>query len=316
MFLSLKEDFHGLGVDIEQDTVSAPRRFQAVFDTADTPALRPFLAAFTAAQDGNIAPQRYDQHPYNSFLFVTNVRVRQSGKGPCLFNVDVTYGNRGVTGREGVQLFANPVDQPWDIRWYTVPFSERLDEGINPLYPDEEYPLEHPVAIENVLGESADPPLQDEFAYLGCQIIRNVATWAPETMHQYVKAINSDAWWGFAAGKVLCNSIEATRKRNGNIFYWVVQYEFLFSAPGWVRRLLNESYHHRELDADGLNALVSNVDKNGLRLARPLKIDWDGLPLHKKGDVVNGVTVTEDDTPLWLFYETKKKKPFSGLGLF
>jgi hypothetical protein len=292
--LSITEEWSGRtgGDDINESRHI--RRFRVIFDNADAPENRPLIALYGGTDpEGHAVPSGFSAHEFNAWLIV--VRRSYTALSPCVFDFEIEYSNR--PGRSdfdsAAEAFVNPLDQPWDIEWFTSTISDRIDEDI------------HGNPIVNVNREPPDPPLQEEFACEGVRVGTAVSFWNHQFMAQYINAINSDYFWGYPPGQALCTQVGARRMRQGWLFYWAANCEILFNPLGWKRRVMQMGYRCRDwVSEPGYDSKMTSArDDDGNLVSQPVLLDDLGFKL------------VEGYPAKWLIFETKRSLPFSGLGL-
>jgi hypothetical protein len=297
--LSITEEWEGLTGGDDLSSITHKRQFRVVFDNADLPENRP-LIAFAGQADplGRTLPAEFSSHSFNPWLIV--VRRSYTARSPFVFDFEIEYSNRSTysdsdSAREN---FTNPLDQPWDIEWFTGTTSERLDQDV------------YGGPIENANREPADPPLQEEFAYEGVRVRKALEYWPHNMMAQYANAVNSDYFWGYPPGTALCTQVGARRMRQGWFFYWDANFEILFRLDHWDRVVRHEGYTVRITDSDGTRFALAKVNpKNdgkegvGEITPEPVLLDTFGYRLPK-GELFRK-----------LVFATKQQLPFYNLGL-
>lgn len=305
-------NWKGFEGNASSNQVQYREKYQVTFDEKDDPRLRTLLAADNRTVGPNPIPQAYTSHPYNPWLYVSEVdTVIQS---PMLVEVSVTYTN--VPQRmlyNPPQVFANPCDQPWDIEEFTWQKSEPINQDV----------FGQPIVNAN--GEEPDPPLQDEFLYAGLRIRRNQSYWNHLYMAQFRGAINSDWFLGHAPYTAYCNNISTRRMRQGNFFYWEASFEFLFNDTfidgqyiGWIKKVLhmglkvyvnfttayNKCQIVRAQNDPAMDGIaVDSSDSRWNPTPGPVSLDKNGcrLPPGSKS---------------FISYDVKPAMPFSGLEIY
>ena len=286
----VREDWRGLEADSGTDGASIPRIFNVQFDTADAPEKRPMLAV--EADDGTTkVPRLYETHPQKPWLYVNNHHVDPIG--PFDFRVTVNYTNRYSRGsEEKYDPTMNPLDQPWEIEWGFAVHNEKIDRDISgePLV--------------NSSGESFDPPETRDFYDLVLRITRNEAVYDPIKASDYKGSVNSDIFYGFAPGLVKCTRFGSRSARQGDLWYWIVTYEFQMCKTGWKLRLIDEGFRIKTgTDSDGNPTYEEITDDNGVKVSQPVLLDGEG---RKK---------KEADPIFVLEFDIRRALPFSVLGL-
>jgi len=291
--IDVKEDWQGLGAEIDTDSAAAFRIFTVKFDTADEPIQRPVLAYSATG-----IPAINTAHPYKPWLFVKNKNVESIG--PFDFEVKVYYSTRStIGGQEGETQdpTANPLEDPWIIEWDFVTSNEPIDTDIDGK------------PITNSANESFDPPITTDVHDLLLRIQRNEAAFNPLVAHSYKKATNSDYFWGFEPGIVKCVQFTGKTAVRGQFWYWQVRYAFQMRGDGWLRRIRDEGYRTKtgELNADGSEKYKEIKDIDGMKLSQPALLNGEGYRLPQSAIDAGSIA--------FLYFKLNKPLPFSALGL-
>jgi hypothetical protein len=311
---NITEEWLGRSGGDDINSTEHQRKFRVVYDDADLPEVRPFIALYGGADlQGKKIPAGFEQHPYNPFLCV--IRRRYEPLSPHIYDFIIDYSNRANSCVESArELLINPCDAPWGIEYFTEEISVRVDFD------------ENGKPIKNVVGDPPDPNLQEIFTFEGVRIQRNLPDWDHRLMATYANPVNSDFFWGHEPGTVLCKRTGARRMRQGNVFFYDSLVELLFSpfitvqAPwgkdvigGWGTRIRHEGYR-------------INVNINGVTKIRRAQVDpandgidsyndkWDPTP---EPVMLNdlGYRLLVDNFCCWLIFDLHKKLPFKALGL-
>jgi len=294
--IDVKEDWRGLGAEIDTEGATAPRIFTVKFDAADSPIQRPFLAQNAAG-----IPTLNSAHPYKPWLYVKNKNVESIG--PFDFEVTVNYTTRSTTGGQEGEMqdpTESPLEAPWIVEWDFVMSNEPIDTDIDGK------------PIINSAGESFDPPITKDFHDLLLRIQRNEATFNPIIANDYKGAINSDWFWGFAPGLVKCVQFTARTAIRGTFWYWQVRYAFQMRKDGWQRRIIDEGYRTKtgELTSEG-RAKYKNITDDGTPegdpVSQPVQLNGEGAELPQSAIDAGSIA--------FLYFNLNKSLPFSVLGL-
>jgi len=291
--IDVKEDWRGLGAEIDTEGATAPRIFTVKFDTGNEPTQRPFLAQNAAG-----IPTLNSAHPHKPWLFVKNKAV--DSIGPFDFKVSVNYTTRStIGGQEGETQdpTESPLAAPWIVEWDFVTSNEPIDTDIDGK------------PITNSAGESYDPPMTDDKHDLLLRIQRNEAAYYPLIADNYKNAVNSDYFWGFEPGKVKCIQFTAKTAISGQFWYWQVRYAFQMRKDDWQRRIRDEGYRTKtgELNSDGSEKYEEITDKNGVKLSQPALLNGEGYRLPQSAIDAGSIA--------FLYFNLNKSLPFSVLGL-
>lgn len=171
--------------------------------------------------------------------------------------------------------------------------------------------------IINVVKESPDPPLTEEFHDLVVHYNHNWQAYNPLIAADYQNAINSNAYliagYNYPARTVLIRNFSGEPMRAGAILYWNVTMEFHIRYDAndegkpenerkgeWVRRVVNEGFRERkEINGD----IVEALDVNGNKYSSPIQLDE------------NGVKIAEGDPIYLLAFNTKRERDFTTLNI-
>lgn len=260
--------------------------YHVEFDTSDALTARPVLA-LDASAGGVTVPDYYDPHPSDSDYFVLQKSVKPLG--PTLWEVTVVY-----------EYVENPLLVPYSVQFIPQASMEAIDKAIKLADGVETFDKE----LVNSAKEPFDPPIQEEFYDFAILIRRNESTFNVSTAGAYLNTVNSDVFTvtdraglphEFGVGIVRCKSIQADERRHGPTWYFEVSYEFVVRTDGWNRRILDQGF--RKLVG---NEYVIVSDKDGNPVTQPVKLDGSGTPL------------APDAEPVFLTFQTKRKKSFAG----
>ena len=171
--------------------------------------------------------------------------------------------------------------------------------------------------IVNVVKESPDPPLNEDFHDLVVHYNHNWQSYDPLVAADYQNSINNNAYFiaGFTypARTVLIKNFSGEPRRAGSIFYWNVTMEFHIRYDAedegkeenkkkgeWVRRIVNEGFRERKaIDGD----IVEALDKDGNKYSSPIQLDEDG------------VKIAEGAPIHILAFNTKRERNFATLNI-
>lgn len=183
----------------------------------------------------------------------------------------------GAANPVAVQI-ADPLLRPATVRYFAVKRMEAVYED-----PDGQ-------PLINSAGDPFDPPIQVEKVRLGIQITRFQARFDPSIIAEYVGAISSEKWAGFARQTAKCNDIAADRRFEGGVWATEVTYSFEIEHTGWnPRRFLNEGARYR-LTALGTERLAFADDvlrpmAKGLLAANGTKLSAGASPTFEDIDL-------------------------------
>lgn len=281
--------------DKSSDSSGATRQWLVFFDSVDS---RPVDAEQAAG-----IPKLGQILPGDIFRNASQISCRM--EGPSVARVTVQYKGQNLLDEDGNQT--SPLDAPPQIEVAWISEDVEIDDDI------------HGKPIQNVNGESYDPPLSESWPMRQITVTRNVRDFDIEATGAYEGATNSDPFMGAIAGQVLCNGLRASIVYEPGLTYWTVSGVFTFrlwKAPdgkqyGWSRRLLNKGFLRRlKVDGDPVKDTKTNEwktehipDANGQPITRPVNLDAEGDQLQKGADAV------------YLYWVTKPSVALGGLGL-
>jgi hypothetical protein len=312
--LSVTQEWRGYsgGDDVESTEHNAS--FIVTFDDADPPAQRPLLALTGQADPaGKRVPMGFERHPYNPYLYIIRRHITpgtDTGKGPMIFTVDVTYSNRPIycNGDSAAAALADPLSMPPDIEWTGQDVEQMVDtayDGNNELN----------IPIENTVGDQPDPRLTEIETYPMCRITRAESNFAWANVYTYRNTVNSDTFGGCQPGCVLLRRFDARRRMFADIFYWEVTYELVFNWRGWTRRVLNAGFRHKK---EGTQKIVAATVDGGdpgpdhPRVSEPVKLTIAGERCEKFNS--DGIIIGWS-APYWLSFNTKRTSNLNNLNL-
>jgi len=285
--IACTEEGKNLNARISLDGGGCTRTFHVRFNTADDPELRPWIAATNTAV-GDPIPVSYAAHPYNAYIYVTDINAGAAG-GPFDYRVVVTY------ARIENPLTAAPV-QSWGWASSNEPIDMDKDGD----------------AILNSSREPYDPALSKDVHDQVFRDVRNVQYFDPGVARVYKGAVNSDNdflkagdFAGFSAGWVKCTEYSGEPARAGALNYWVLTREFVIRDPhptaetGWKARVLDQGF--KEKTAADTYEIIKGSD--GKPLAQPTLLDGSGAVLADAAD------------PVFNFYDLDDTTTFAGLGI-
>jgi hypothetical protein len=227
-----------------------------------------------------------------------NVEVRQDAACPELWRATVSYSSQLT--RPDLNLLENPLLRPLEIEW----------SGTDVMIPME-YDADGE-AILNSAGELFDPPPETEDSRIVLKITRNLAVWDALDRLKYRKTVNTQRWFGFAAGQVLCNDMRGSRGFENGLYYWKESVEFHIRTPRF--EVLNEETNEYELEAPADVWKLRILDR-GLyeRVGGKLQIALDRLGRPVSQPVIfNGAgrKLTAGD-PTYLQFQRYRRRDFN-----
>lgn len=182
--------------------------------------------------------------------------------GPKAWEVECEFETTSGTNTEPTE------SDPWDLlpnyHWETEVQEEPVThDALNPT-----------LAIRNSAGEPF-PPILAPRPFPVLVISRTELTFDPDTILNYVSFVNSQEFWGAAAGEALMSHIEARQKQYKGQRVWEVTYRIKFnrSESGWALRLLDQGTYYwtgtvgsstKKPFGDGFfQQIVGNLDGSG-----------------------------------------------------
>jgi hypothetical protein len=207
-------------------------------------------------------PLMNDPHPQNPSLRVRNRDVSQDG--PISFSATISYEAQVNDPNDPAQ---NPLSRPAVIRFGAVTQEVEIDEDVNGD------------PIQTINGEPI-VGVTRPFTDLVITVQRNLPTFNPASISNYMNKINSATWYGLPAGTVRITDISAGNVFSEDFEYWDVSISFqvrrgfgsVTDAKAWWHRTAHQGY----LVYDALlGELVHAKDGEGVTVAQPVMIDKD-----------------------------------------
>lgn len=306
--VKITEEWDGLALSISTDLMtwsgSGPRKYKVQFDGTEEAAARPVAClneylTYTVNIAGSVKiPPMFSVHPYDVTWYVNSKTVKPS-ESPFLWEVIVNY---------------EYVESPFSF--LNNEFSFTFVGSTEPIDRDK-----FGRKIENSAHEPFEPAITKDFYDLSLRITRNEAAFDPVNGNgRFLGAINSTSWLvaqgGFnsvysngswiwtptnvtvAARTAKCISMEAQRKRFGNIIYWRVAYEFLIRNrsyagvnEGWKKRVLDQGFREvvdgtvqnlTDSDGDAYKNVTGGtfreiLDDDGKQISEPAPLNGEGV---------------------------------------
>ncbi len=225
-------------------------------------------------------PRVGNQHPTATNLRVESVNPQQDPDHPRVWVVRVRYANN-VGSLDPPN--DNPLLRPSQVSYDYIESEEPIYTDINGN------------AIASSAREPFDPPPTIDVLDPVVVIERNEADFNFAQAFDYTGAVNTDTFFGAAAGKALMHKITATSGFENNIAFWRVRYEIRFRDDGWAKKILDHGY----LALSG-GKQVRIKDDNGRD--KPVTTYLNG----------SGVAAT---TPTFLSFTVRKQRNFAPLNL-
>lgn len=235
-----------------------------------------------------------------------SVSARQTDE-PRIWEVDAQYStspsdigekqkedNKGADGKTPTQ---KPAEISYGSERYTkvIKRATRIgDTGDIPNAP-----------IASSAGEEFDPPIEIDDTRPTLTITRNEAAFDSSMPSQYCDKLNSDPFFGFAAGQVKCMSITAVTQHDQDQDFWKVTYLFHVRPvdPGWNVKILDAGFWE----------INQATNKRTLIRARnrPVPAPW---PLDAQGHALSEAAV-QADSVFFREYRVYNKTAFAPLAL-
>jgi len=288
--VDILENWTGHDVQGGEGTQQITRSFSVTFDTGDDSYKRPVLAWGATG-----VPVLYSVHPYVSGFYCCDKMVRP-GEGPFLYYVDAIY-KTGERRSQGLDYNSStPPLSRSDV--YSYSFMPRMEICTKTITD---------TGILNSAGIPFDPPPQHEVYDLSMRVECNRSTYSPSAFADYIGAINSDAFKGFAAGTVRCIRVDAQQATFAGSTYWEVTFEFAIryvwkggTQKGW--KLILPSMGLVEYVDSKWKDIMDESD-TPQKISDPVYLASTGAKLAKGGTVY------------YVEFDIYKQGNFSGLGL-
>lgn len=180
----------------------------------------------------------------------------------------------------------NPLLRPAKIRWSSVRATrtQAKDADGKPFQNTYKEPFQSPPPVVRTQNRLV--------------ITRNEPSFNPILPFTYGNTTNSDTWYGFDAGKVLCEEISAENAWDYDIAYAVVTYSFLFDRKGFEVEVLNTGTHYKDAKGKKQHCHVGNV--------------WTSVPQKLAAD---STLLPENGTPHYLTFAVYDSEDFGALNI-
>jgi hypothetical protein len=254
---------------------------------------RSFIAETNSKSDGPAAirayagtPALWSAHPDDAQALCQSVNIQQGEPSPTghFFTVSTKYSTK-----YDQQQQQNPLDEPVKQSLSFTHTQRALDRDIDDI------------PITNTSGDKPSEPAMITESYPVLRFVRNEATIPVALALQYIDRINSDTFYGGAAGTMRVTNISSSDQQTKNdVQFYTVTYEIEYRAKTWKLKYLNEGYNARR--TDGSKIRVAGSD--------PRLLEADGDPSG------TGVCKTNfTNTPEFVERNQYESVAFSGLGL-
>ena len=251
-------------------------KYQAITDSKSTGSV-----AVTAAVVSATSIDYGTAHPDDAAAFCRNISTNPVTD--VQWTVEYSFSTYLPEEEEALD---NPLDRPCIITWDGQFFEVSQD-----------YEADGTSAITDSAGIPFDPAIKDERSIGRLTVTKNYSSFDGSATNLYRNKINSDTFFGFAIGQVLCRNIttrSVTESIDGtNVTYYPVTFEFLVQ-DSWDAEILDAGFHY----LDGTNPVQFLI--GGQPVTQPQFLDGSGNP---------------SDTPVKLTFTVKESTAFSGMGI-
>lgn len=201
----------------------------------------------------------------------TDLQASQD-ENPYVWEVVATFSTLAADPSKQEEL---PTRRPPEIRWSTTQYQRVIQQdGIG-------FP------IQNSAREPFDPPVEVDDSRPTLHISRYQSSFDPNVMSDYKNAVNSDTFFGFAPGTVMCKGISAASHYENGVFCWKVDYEFHMRPDGWQLKLLDQGYRTFNRDTNKWETIIAS---DGTLLSSPTLLNGYGKELRlARTFIVNGL---------------------------
>ena len=193
-------------------------------------------------------------------------QIDDDGQGNSIWEVPCQFAKATKESQEEEE---NPLLRPAEVSWDGATYQDRL-----------EYDLDGH-AILNAAGDPYEEGLVVDRTRQILSITRNELRYDYELAQSYADVLNSDTFYGRAAGSAKMTMPKSSRKVEGKWIYWQTRYEIHFSRLGWSFLKLNQGPHY--LDEDGVKK-PNTMD--GVATTKPVLLAADGTKLADEADPI------------------------------
>jgi hypothetical protein len=209
-------------------------------------------------------------HPVSPALRARTIDVDQ--RGPFYFIVTVGY---EAATRDPEDPSQNPLTLPPVITFSSVTQEVEIDEDVNG---------------DKIQTVNAEPlvGVTRPFTDLVITVQRNLPTFNPNSISEYMNKVNSTAWYGLPAGTVKISDIQARSVFSEDFAYWDVSISFqvrrgfgsVTDAKAWYFRTAHQGYRVRVSTGP---PLVTDTAKDGdFTVAQPVMLIMSGVDIGKR----------------------------------
>lgn len=291
--LDIREGWTGCEAGGSGRGSSARRSATRVFTFTTTTGTDRAIFTWPATRNGVTIPAPGTPHPDDAALLSEVPQVTKTS--PSFYTVHVPYTTPDPNSPGDSDRYEDPLAAPADISWDDV--EENLPYDVDLDW----------VNVANTMREPFDPPLTRRVADPLLIIERNQASFDPDTKLDYDNTVNTDAFWGAAAGRAKMDRIKA-RTVYAETAYWKVRYAIAFrmevplntpEGKAWWRCVRNDSSIY--------------LDDNQVQQRVP---DGKTETLITEGGSKNKLAKKYPSDPhIWLYFKERRELSWAGLGL-
>jgi len=284
MATNVTEDWERMSYSVTVEGREALRVFQVeLTEPADPPCKAPYLAVMAPE-----IPRLGQAHPADVWLGV--VSVIPTSRGPRLYEVTVRYQTGNMIRREYPD---DPLSEEPEIAWDFATSHEMMYTDANDTL------------LCNSAGDMIDPPIVGEFNDLILRVVRNEASFNPVTAYQYKGSVNSDLFYGIAAGQCRLTTFSGQQMVTPSLTYWKVTYEVQFRFDGWKLLVPDMGLRAKRYNTTTQTYEVINIPDPAT--GNPIVSPW-----YLNG---NGFVGSVGDPVVTLEFNLYRSMPFGPLGL-
>lgn len=248
-------DAQSTGVSIEENGVKGTSDVTRTFSVVADVTGRTTLEALAAPG----VPRANEAHPQQFGLRARTFDCQQVS--PLEFRVTVGYVMPSADPNDPTQ---NPLAQPASVSFSAITQDVEIDEDVNGD------------PIQTVNGEPI-AGVTRPFTDLAITVRRNLPTFNPLSISEYMNKVNSVTWYGLPAGTVRIMDIAASNVFSNDLEYWDVSITFqvrrgfgsVTDAKAWWYRTAHQGY----IVDDGAGNKVYATDDNGVTVAQPVMLN-------------------------------------------